>query len=73
MKKPLTILAVIVGLGFLILAFIYWTTPASGLPMFFPGYNATMATVHFKHGLAALILGLGCFVFAWFNSGKKQH
>jgi hypothetical protein len=27
--------------------------------------------VHVKHGIAALVLGLGCLVFAWFQTGPK--
>ena len=72
MKKTLAVLAVVLGVIFVILAFIYWTTPASGLPSYFPGYDPTMAGVHFKHGLAALILAVLLFVYSWFATGKKK-
>ena len=25
-----------------------------------------------KHGIAAFLVGLACFVFAWFNTGPKK-
>ncbi len=72
MKKLLIVFAVARGVGFLGLAWIYWSTPASALPTYLPGYDASVLTVHFKHGLGALIVALGLFVFAWFESGKKK-
>jgi hypothetical protein len=73
MKRALAIAAIVVGVICLILAYIYWTTPASGLPAFFPGYDPTMAGIHFKHGLAALILAILLFIYAWFATGKKNR
>jgi hypothetical protein len=73
MKRAIAILAVVLGVVFLALAFVYWTTPASGLPSFLPGYDPTMAGVHFKHGLASLILAALLFVYAWFATGKKKR
>jgi hypothetical protein len=71
MKKTLNVIAVILGVVFVVVAFIYWLTPASSLPGFFPGYDALLAARHFKHGIAAFIVGLVFFAFAWFNSAKK--
>ena len=71
MKKTLTILAVILGIGFIALAIFYWITPADMLPMFLPGYDAAMSTAHIKHGIASLVVGLALLVYAWFASAKK--
>ena len=71
MKKLLVALFVIVGLAFVGLAVYYWVTPDGSLPHFFPGYTAGGTTRHLKHGLGALIVGLGCGVLAWFLSGNK--
>jgi hypothetical protein len=73
MKKALAVAAVVLGVVFLALAIVYWTTPASGLPSFFPGYDPTMAGIHFKHGLASLIISVLLFVYAWFATGKKKR
>jgi hypothetical protein len=71
MKKTFIILSLFFGTLFVIAAFFYWLVPADALPMFVPGYDATMATPHFKHGLASLVVGLALFIYAWFASAKK--
>lgn len=71
MKKTLTILAVILGIGFIALAIYYWMTPADMLPALLPGYNAAMTTPHVKHGIASLVVGLALLIYAWFASAKK--
>lgn len=71
MKRPLVVISGVLGVIFLCLAIYYWVTPAGSLPHSFPGYQAGSTHVHLKHGLAALILALGCGVLAWFSMGKK--
>jgi hypothetical protein len=71
MNKLLLFIAVIVGIVLLIIGGMYFVEPAKSLPAFFPGHDHTM-TKHYKHGIGAIILGLGCFAFAWFQSGKKS-
>ena len=73
MTKPLPILAGLLGLVFLALAAVYWLVPAGSLPTFLPGYEAGGDAVHFKHGLASLILALALFAFAWFQSGPERQ
>ena len=72
MKNIRGLIAVLVGFVFLGLALLYWLTPAGGLPTFVPGYEAGVSTVHFKHGLASLILGGALFIYAWFQSGPQS-
>lgn len=71
MKKILNILAVVLGIGFIVLAVYYWMTPADMLPVLLPGYNAALTTPHIKHGIASLVLGLALLIYAWFASAKK--
>jgi hypothetical protein len=72
MKKPLTVLAVILGVVCIAIAVYYWMTPADMLPAFMPGYDAAMTGVHVKHGIAALVVGLALLIYAWFATGKKS-
>jgi hypothetical protein len=72
MKKPLSIVLVLLGILLIAVAVYYWVTPAGSLQTWIPGYESGSDHHHFKHGLAAMILGLGAFVLAWFNSGKKE-
>jgi len=53
-------------------AVVYWVDPASSLPSFFPGHEAGSAHHHVKHGIAAFVVGLGCFVFAWLTTGPSS-
>jgi hypothetical protein len=70
-KKSSVSLWVVLGIVFIIIAIYYWITPAGSLASFVPGFEPGVTAVHFKHGLAALILGLALFVFAWFKGGKR--
>jgi hypothetical protein len=72
-KRPKLILpAVLAGLVFLAIAVVYFVEPAGSLPSFFPGHEAGSSHHHAKHGIAALVVALGCFVFAWFQSGPSK-
>jgi hypothetical protein len=70
-KRPQLILpAVLLGIVLLVVAFVYFVEPAGSLPSFFPGHAAGSTHHHAKHGIAALIVAIACFVFAWFQSGQ---
>jgi hypothetical protein len=64
--------AVLAGLVLLAIAVVYFVEPAGSLPSFFPGHESGSSHHHTKHGIAALVVALGCFVFAWFQSGPSE-
>ena len=68
--------AVVLGILLIVVAVIYFVTPEHSLPSFFPGHaSATDPEAnhhHSKHGIAALIVALGLFAFAWFQTGPKS-
>jgi divalent metal cation (Fe/Co/Zn/Cd) transporter len=68
-NRPLAIAAVVLGIILLVVAAVYFVDSASSLPSFFPGHQSGSSHHHVKHGIAALVVGLGCFVFAWFQTG----
>ena len=70
-RKLLVWLAIVAGVALIVIAVVYWVEPAKSLPSFFPGHKAGSSTHHFKHGIAAFLLGLACFVFAWFQTGPS--
>ena len=72
MKKPLVALFIILGILLVGIGIYYFSTPAGSLPPFFPGHSAGSSTIHYKHGIAAIVLAIGCGVAAWFASGKKR-
>ena len=72
-KNRWTVIAVgIAGVAFVAIAIIYFAEPAKSLPGFFPGHEAGSSHHHVKHGIAALLLGIGAFVLAWFQSGPRR-
>jgi hypothetical protein len=71
-RKWLVALAVVLGIVLVVVAAVYWAEPARSLPSFFPGHQAGSNHHHVKHGIAAFLVGLACFVFAWFNTGPKK-
>jgi Na+/H+ antiporter NhaD/arsenite permease-like protein len=73
--RRLVVPAIVLGILLVVVAIVYFTQPEHALPSFFPGHasagSAEANHHHAKHGIAALILALACFAFAWFQSGPK--
>jgi phosphotransferase system glucose/maltose/N-acetylglucosamine-specific IIC component len=72
MNKPFVILAVILGVVFLLMAVIYVIEPAKSLPVFFPGHDPALTKHHYTHALGMFILACCAFIFVWFQSGKNS-
>jgi hypothetical protein len=70
-RRNLILPAVVLGILFVALAVLYWVDSAGSLPSFIPGHKAGSGHHHIKHGIAAFIVALGCFVFAWFQTGPS--
>ena len=71
-NRALIIPAVILGVLLLVVAALYFAEPAKSLPSFFPGHSSGSTHHHAKHGIAALVVALACFVFAWFQTGPRR-
>jgi hypothetical protein len=70
-RRNLIAPAIALGVLFIALAILYFVDTAGSLPAFIPGHAAGSAHHHIKHGIAAFVVALGCFVFAWFQSGPS--
>jgi uncharacterized RDD family membrane protein YckC len=71
-KRPaLVVPAVVAGIALIALAVLYFVSTADALPSFVPGHEAGSSHHHVKHGIAALLLGVGALVFAWFQTGPR--
>jgi uncharacterized RDD family membrane protein YckC len=68
-NRQLIVPAIALGVVLLVIAAVYFADSAASLPSFFLGHQAGSAHHHVKHGIAALVLGLLSFVFAWFQTG----
>jgi hypothetical protein len=64
-------IAIVLGLIFAIIAIVYWVLPAGSLPAFFPGFEAGGARIHVKHGVAAAVVALILFGYAWY-AGRSR-
>ncbi|HWW67582.1 MAG TPA: hypothetical protein VNY83_06315 [Solirubrobacterales bacterium] len=71
-RRNLILPAVVLGIAFLVIAVVYLAEPAGSLPSFFPGHEAGSSHHHAKHGIAAFVVALACFIFAWFQSGPSE-
>jgi O-antigen/teichoic acid export membrane protein len=71
-RRLLVIAAIILGIVLIAIAIVYWAEPAKSLPSFFPGHQKGSNHHHTKHGIAAFLVGLASFAFAWFNTGPKR-
>jgi hypothetical protein len=71
-SRSLVILSVLAGIALIVLAIVYFALSANDLPSFLPGHEAGSSHHHVKHGIAALIVGLGAFIFAWFQTGPTN-
>jgi uncharacterized membrane protein HdeD (DUF308 family) len=73
--RKLILPAVILGVVLIVVAVVYFIEPEHSLPSFFPGHASTTSAEanhhHTKHGIAALVVALACFAFAWFQTGPK--
>ncbi len=67
------IAACIAGVALVAIAIIYFAEPAKSLPAGLPGHAAGSVHHHVKHGIAALMLGVGAFVLAWFQTGPRTR
>jgi uncharacterized membrane protein HdeD (DUF308 family) len=71
----LMIPAALLGVLLIVVAVIYFAEPAHSLPSFFPGHVSASSSEanhhHTKHGIAAIVVALACFAFAWFQTGPK--
>ncbi|MEA2428132.1 MAG: hypothetical protein QOF37_1760 [Thermoleophilaceae bacterium] len=70
-RRSLIIPAVVLGVVLLVVAVLYFVDPAQSLPSFFPGHQAGSTHHHVKHGIAAVVVALATFVFAWFQTGPS--
>jgi hypothetical protein len=66
-------LATILGIVLVAIGVIYFALDEHHIPSFFPGHVSHPAGHHHvKHGIAAILLGLACFAFAWFRTGPRE-
>jgi len=72
--RLLVALATLAGLVLIVIGIVYIALNEHDIPSFFPGHVSHPASHHHvKHGIAAILLGLACFAFAWFRLGPRRR
>jgi hypothetical protein len=61
MKLILTLLGVIL----IAVAVVYFVMPADSLPSFFPGHEAGVTRMHYKHGMVSAVAGVILLAVGW--------
>jgi hypothetical protein len=59
-------IAYLLGIVLIVIAVVYFLTPADQLPGFFPGHDAAVHRVHMKHGILSGVVGLVLLAIGWF-------
>lgn len=72
--RLLVVLATVLGVILIVIGIVYIAFNEHDIPSFFPGHVSHPSNHHHvKHGIAAILLGLACFAFAWFRSGPRNR
>jgi hypothetical protein len=71
------LVAVLAGCALFIIAAVYFVEPAGALPAFFPGHvggrGPERARYEITLGVAAVVLGLVPFAYAWIATGPNAR
>jgi uncharacterized membrane protein HdeD (DUF308 family) len=72
--RLLAALSALLGVVLVVIGITYLALDEHKIPSFFPGHVSHPASHHHvKHGIAAILLGLACFAFAWFRLGPRKR
>ena len=69
--RAMTAICIAAAVACVVIAVVYFTKTADGLPSFFPGHKAGSAHHHTKHGLAFIVLAVVALVGAWMTTSPK--
>ena len=60
------LIAYLLGIILIVIAVVYFLTPADQLPSFFPGHDAAVHRAHMKHGILSGAIGIVLLAAGWF-------
>jgi hypothetical protein len=69
-ERSMKLILSLLGVVLLIVAAVYFMTPADQLPSFMPGHEAGVARMHTKHGIVAAVAGVVLLAAGWW-SGRR--
>jgi hypothetical protein len=60
------LICTVLGLALIAIAVMYFLMPADALPGFFPGHEAGVTRMHYKHGMVTGAAGVVLLALGWF-------
>jgi hypothetical protein len=60
------LICTVLGLALIAIAVMYFLMPADALPGFFPGHEAGVTRMHYKHGMVSGAAGVALLALGWF-------
>jgi hypothetical protein len=60
------LICTVLGLALIAIAVMYFLMPADALPGFFPGHEAGVTRMHYKHGMVSGAAGVVLLALGWF-------
>jgi hypothetical protein len=57
-RNPMKLVLTLLGVVLLVIAAVYFLMPADQLPGFFPGHEAGVTRMHYKHGIVSGVVGV---------------
>jgi hypothetical protein len=64
------LICTVLGVALLVVAAVYFLMPANALPSFFPGFDADLTRMRYKHGIISAVLGIGALAIGWFTARR---
>ncbi len=71
-KILFNIIAMLIGIAGVAVAYFYYVTPAGMLPPQMPGFAEKVAEPSMVHAIEALAVGFAAFFFTWMISGTAK-
>ena len=64
------LICTVLGVALLVVAAVYFLMPANSLPSFFPGFDADLTRMRYKHGIISAVLGIVALAIGWFTARR---
>ena len=64
------LICTVLGVALLVVAAVYFLMPANSLPSFFPGFDADLTRMRYKHGIISAVLGVVALAIGWFTARR---
>lgn len=64
------LICTVLGGALFVVAAVYFLMPANALPSFFPGFDAGLTRMRYKHGIVSAVVGVVALAIGWFTARR---